>query len=181
MTDADWIRDVLHFWFRETEPAKWFTRDERLDAAIGERFASVYESVREMKPEEHGSPQAALAAVIVLDQFPRNMFRGTPRAFATDALALATSAAAIERGFDQALDARERAFLYMPWQHSEDRSVQARSVELFARAGEAEGLDYARQHKDVIDRFGRFPHRNRVLERASTPAELEFLQTHPGF
>jgi uncharacterized protein (DUF924 family) len=181
MRDPDWTHDALEFWFRELEPAKWFTRDERLDAAIAERFAAVHDRVREMKPEEHGSPQAALAAVIALDQFPRNMFRGTPRAFASDALALATSSAAIDRGFDQDLEARQRTFLYMPWQHSEDRDAQARSVQLFAQLGDGEGLDYAQQHKDVIDRFGRFPHRNRVLGRPSTPAEIEFLKTHPGF
>jgi uncharacterized protein (DUF924 family) len=163
------------------EPGKWFIPDERLDAAISARFASVHERVRGMKPEEHDSPRRALAAVVVLDQFPRNMFGGTPRAFASDALALATSTAAIDRGFDLALGVRERAFLYMPFQHSEERAVQARSVQLFAQLDDRDGLDYARQHKEIIDRFGRFPHRNQVLGRASTPAELEFLKMHPGF
>jgi uncharacterized protein (DUF924 family) len=181
MRDETWIDDVLQFWLQELEPSQWFTRDERVDARVKERFAHLYERVRGMKPEEHASPRAALAAVITLDQFPRNMFRDTPRAFESDALALATSAAAIDRGFDQALGREERTFLYMPWQHSEDAAVQARSVQLFDALGDAGGLDYARQHKEIIDRFGRFPHRNRVLQRASTPAEIEFMKSHPGF
>jgi uncharacterized protein (DUF924 family) len=181
MALTDWIDDVLHFWFREVQPAQWFRRDERVDAAVKERYAHVYDSIRGMRPEEHDDPMRALAAVIVLDQFPRNMFRGAPRAFESDELALATSRAAIERGFDRALNANERMFLYMPWQHSEDRAAQARSVELFATLGQEEALDYARQHQEVIDRFGRFPHRNQVLQRTSTADELEFLKTHPGF
>ena len=121
-----------------------------------------------------------MAAVIVLDQFPRNMFRGTAQAFATDAVALKISKDAIAAKLDTQLTPQQRAFLYMPFQHVEDRNDQARSVELFSALG-AESLSYARQHKEVIDRFGRFPHRNAALGRESTPEEIEFMKTHPGF
>jgi uncharacterized protein (DUF924 family) len=179
--NEEWIDAVLHFWFEELEPRYWFTRDERIDALIRERYASLYERVRAMDADEHASPRASLAAVIALDQFPRNMFRNSPRAYESDAQALAISRAAIARGFDVQLDPQQRVFLYMPWQHSEDAAVQARSVDLFARLGEREPLDYAEQHQRIIDRFGRFPHRNAVLQRVSTEEEREFLKTHPGF
>src|SRR5690606_11134232 len=123
----------------------------------------------------------ALAYVIALDQFPRNMFRGTPQAFASDALALAIVEHALALGLDAQLDRSGRTFLYMPFQHSEDGEVQARSVELFAALGEEKTLDYARQQRESIERFGRFPHRNDVLGRSSTAEELEFLKAHKGF
>ena len=124
---------------------------------------------------------ALLAAVIVLDQFPRNLFRGSPRAFATDALALRISHLAIEAQIDSQLTQQQRVFLYMPFQHCEDRALQRRSIELFSSLDDANTLSYAHKHKEVIDRFGRYPHRNAVLGRESTPQELEFLKTHPGF
>jgi len=117
----------------------------------------------------------------VLDQFSRNMFRGTPRSFATDPLALSIAQHAIAAGLDRQLDNQQRWFLYMPFQHCEDRAVQARSIELFTQLGDRENLGYAQRHKEVIDRFGRFPHRNEVLGRVSTPEELEFIATHRGF
>ena len=178
---SSWSNEVLRFWFEELEPRRWFERDASVDATIRERFAALHGEVRVRDAGEFDSPPTSLAAVIVLDQFPRNMFRDSPRAFATDALALSVSSGAIDRGFDRELSGSHRTFLYMPWQHSEDRSAQARSVELFAQLGDERTLDYARQHKDIIDRFGRFPHRNAVLQRTSTSAELEFLKTHPGF
>ena len=126
-------------------------------------------------------PMTAIAAVIALDQFPRNMFRGSPRAFATDALALSIAQHAIAAGWDEELTQQQRLFLYMPFQHAEDRAVQARSIELFTRLGLGENLDYANRHKEIVDRFGRFPHRNEVLGRVSTPEEVEFIATHRGF
>jgi len=119
--------------------------------------------------------------VIALDQFPRNMFRNSPRAFATDTLALSISLQAIAAGWDQQLTQQQRLFLYMPFQHSEDRAVQARSIELFTQLGLADNLDYAHRHKNIIDRFGRFPHRNAVLGRQSTTEELQFIATQRGF
>ena len=121
----------------------------------------------------------ALAAVIVCDQFPRNMFRGTPRAFATDSKALTIANAAIAKGYDAALTQSQRQFLYLPFEHAEDAASQARAVELFAPLGDAELTKYAEAHKAIIDRFGRFPHRNAVLGRVSTPEEVAFLK-EPG-
>ena len=109
------------------------------------------------------------------------MFRGSPRAFATDPLALSIAQHAIATGFDEQLTPQQRLFLYMPFQHSEDRAVQARSIELFTQLGLADNLDYAHRHKEIIDRFGRFPHRNEVLGRQSTTEELQFVATHRGF
>ncbi|HEX7114957.1 MAG TPA: DUF924 family protein [Steroidobacter sp.] len=172
---------VLRFWFGELKPKQWFTRDERLDRLIRERFLSTYEEAKRVDPQSLAQAREALAHVIALDQFPRNMFRGTPQAFATDDLALAISRHAIASGLDKQLDRFGRIFLYMPFQHSEDRDVQASSVELFASVGDDNSLDYARQHREIIERFGRFPHRNAVLGRASSAEELEFLKTHKGF
>jgi uncharacterized protein (DUF924 family) len=132
--------------------------------------------------ENHGllaDAQTALAAVIVLDQMSRNMFRDIPRAFATDPLALRLAEAAIARGFDAGLTKDQRMFLYLPFQHSEDRRLQARGVALMASLGDAEQSKWAEAHSAIVDRFGRFPHRNRILGRASTPEETEFLK-QPG-
>jgi uncharacterized protein (DUF924 family) len=178
---SDWAAQVLNYWFEELQPAAWFRKDERVDAAIGERFGALYEQLAQIRPEQLTSPLESVAAVIVLDQFPRNMFRGTPRAFATDALALSISQQAIAAGWDQRLTQQQRLFLYMPFQHSEDRAVQERSIELFTQLGLADNLDYAHRHKNIIDRFGRFPHRNPVLGRESTTAELQFVATHRAF
>jgi uncharacterized protein (DUF924 family) len=178
---SDWAAQVLHYWFDELQPEAWFRKDERVDAAIRERFGKLYEQLAQLRPQQLTTPLESIAAVIVLDQFPRNMFRDTPRAFATDALALSISQQAIAAGWDQQLTQQQRLFLYMPFQHSEDRAVQARSIELFTQLGLAENLDYAHRHKAIIDRFGRFPHRNPVLSRASTAEELQFVAAHRGF
>ncbi|MGD9829029.1 MAG: DUF924 family protein [Hyphomicrobiaceae bacterium] len=179
-SEESWVQAVLTFWFAEMSPADWFTKSQAIDNLISARFREIFEQVKARTIEElASSPERALAAVIVLDQFPRNMFRDTPAAFATDARALALSAAAIERGHDANLDQAGRKFLYMPYQHSEDRGEQARSIELFARLGEPETLDFAIRHKDIVDRFGRFPHRNAILGRISTAEELAFLE-EPG-
>jgi uncharacterized protein (DUF924 family) len=178
---SDWAEQVTRYWFEELPPEAWFRKDTRVDDAIRERFAAVHEEVARMRPEQLTTPRDCVAAVIVLDQFPRNMFRGSPRAFATDALALSISQHAIAAGLDQQLDRQQRWFLYMPFQHSEDRAVQARSIELFTQLNDPENLGYARRHQEIIDRFGRFPHRNEVLGRVSTPQEAEFIATHRSF
>jgi len=180
--EQHWIDEVIHFWFKELEPRSWFTSDPRVDARVRERFEPTYSRVRaDASPEAYTTARGCLAAVITLDQFPRNMYRSSPRAFESDALALAISRSAIDRGFDRELDVLERQFLYMPWQHCEDASAQARSVQLFEQLDDLIALDFARQHKEIIDLFGRFPHRNAVLGRTSTPEELELLKTHAGF
>ena len=178
---SDWAEQVTRYWFEELPPEAWFRKDTRVDDTIRERFAALHEEIARIRPEQLTTPRDCLAAVIVLDQFPRNMFRGSPRAFATDALALSISQHAIAAGLDQQLDRQRRWFLYMPFQHSEDRAVQARSIELFTQLDDPENLGYARRHQEIIDRFGRFPHRNEVLGRVSTPEEAQFIATHRGF
>jgi uncharacterized protein (DUF924 family) len=180
-TNDDWVDRVLRYWFEELTPQDWFTRSVAVDADIRSRFGALHERLQHVSSQELSTPPACLAAVIVLDQFPRNMFRGSPRSFATDALALSIAQRAIVAGFDRQLDGKRRVFLYMPFQHSEDQATQARSLELFGALDDAETLDYARQHKDIVERFGRFPHRNAVLGRESTREEREFLETHRGF
>lgn len=178
---SDWAAQILRYWFEELQPAAWFRRDDGVDATIRERFGTLYEQLTQIRPEQLTTPLECIAAVIVLDQFPRNMFRGSPRAFATDALALSIAQHAIAAGLDRQLTQQQRLFLYMPFQHSEDRAVHVRSIELFTQLGLADNLGYAHRHKDIIDRFGRFPHRNAVLGRESTTEELQFVATHRGF
>jgi uncharacterized protein (DUF924 family) len=175
-----WVGDVLKFWFEQTEPDQWFKKDPAFDESLRERFLGLHEVL--VSCENHAllaNAQTALAAVIVLDQMSRNMFRGTPRAFATDPLALCVAEAAIARGFDDGLTKDQRMFLYLPFQHSEDRQLQARGVALMASLGDAEQSKWADAHRAIVDRFGRFPHRNGILGRASTPEETEFLK-QPG-
>jgi uncharacterized protein (DUF924 family) len=178
---SDWAAQIVRYWFEELRPAAWFRKDERVDAAIGERFGAFHDELAQIRPEQLATPLECVAAVIALDQFPRNMFRGTARAFATDALALSISQHAIATGLDQQLTPKQRWFLYMPFQHSEDRAVQARSLELFNQLGDRDNIGYAQRHKDIIDRFGRFPHRNEALGRESTLEERHYIATHRGF
>ena len=175
-----WVDEVLRFWFEELVPEAWFRKSEVTDELIRSRFLGVHEHVAALPAEAAwASPSRALATVIVLDQFPRNMFRGTPRAFATDSKALDVARGAVERGFDRSFDIHGRAFMYLPFEHSESLADQERSVELFGPLGDAEYTHYAVAHRDIIARFGRFPHRNAVLGRSSTPEEEEFLK-QPG-
>lgn len=172
--------DILDFWFTELTPAQWYRSGPAIDLDIVRRFQPLYgELSRNVPGDWTMTARGTLAAIIVLDQFPRNMFRATPQAFATDDKALALSAQAIARKFDEGLAQREKQFLYMPYQHAEDRQVQARSLELFAALGDPAILGFAKSHHDIIARFGRFPHRNAILGRVSTPEELEFLK-EPG-
>ncbi len=170
---------VLAFWFEDdptTRREKWFEKNLEFDAEIGRRFGKLHEMAMAGGLDDWAAtPSGRLALVIVLDQFSRNMFRDDPSAFAGDAPALALAKAAVASGEDRELGLLEREFLYLPYEHSEDLADQRRSVELFAETG-AEGLDYAKRHLDVIERFGRFPHRNKVLGRANTAAEAEYLE-----
>jgi uncharacterized protein (DUF924 family) len=151
-----------------------------LDAAVRARFLTLHERLMARPSDELAAdPRTALAAVIVLDQMSRNMFRGTARAFAADPQALRVAEAAIARGFDAGLSKEERSFLYLPFEHCEDRAAQARSVALIASLGDPELTGWAQAHRAIVDRFGRFPHRNRILGRASTAEEIEFLK-QPG-
>jgi uncharacterized protein (DUF924 family) len=172
-----WVVDVLKFWFEQTEPDQWFEKDPTFDASIRERFLGLHEILVSRENNDFlANAHTALAAVIVLDQMSRNMFRGTPRAFATDPQALWLAETAIVRGFDAGLTKDQRMFLYLPFEHSEDRQSQARSVALMASLGDPELQKWAEAHRTIVDRFGRFPHRNGVLGRISTPEESEFLK-----
>lgn len=174
--------DVLHFWFSDDARSRWFARDEAFDALVRRKFAVLYEHVRDgAHADWKDSPRGLLALIIVLDQFPRNMFRESPQAFASDDLALTLAELAIAKGFNVRLSAEERMFLYMPLQHAEKMDVQEQSVARFRELEMPEILDFALQHRDIIARFGRFPHRNRTLGRASTVEELAFLENHAGF
>jgi uncharacterized protein (DUF924 family) len=166
---------VLDFWF-SAGPGKWFSKDDAFDAAIRERFLPVYEAAAAGRLTDwEASAEGALALIIVLDQFPRNMFRGSPRTFAADALALAVAKRAIVRGFDKELGLPKRNFFYLPFMHAENLADQEQCVALSREAGDPNTLKYAEQHADIIRRFGRFPHRNPMLGRTTTPEEQAFL------
>jgi uncharacterized protein (DUF924 family) len=168
--------DVIAFW-REAGADKWFVKDDAFDAAIRERFLSLLEAARrgDLAGWEE-TPDGALALVIVLDQFPRNLFRGTPLAYAADAQARGVTSRALARGFDRACDKELVIFLYMPLVHSEDLADQERAVSFFETLGLPDNLRSAREHRDIIARFGRFPHRNGVLGRETTAQERLFLE-----
>ena len=182
MTSADpsepaWVGDVIRFWLEETLPEQRFAKDAAFDAAITARFAGLYERLRADPPSSSIlTPARALAAVIVLDQFSRNMFRGTARAFEADPTARKIARSAVEAGLDRVLGKEERLFLYLPFEHSEDLADQELSVALTADLGDTDYDKYAIAHRDIICRFGRFPHRNAILGRISTPDEVEFLK-----
>jgi uncharacterized protein (DUF924 family) len=179
-TELPWVDAVLQFWFQELSGAQWFAKNAVLDARIRERFLAIREQLMANDGSDISGPRTTLAAVVVLDQFSRNMFRNDPRAFAADALARQIATIAIEQGFDRSMSEEERMFLYMPFQHSEDRADQARALELMQSLNNKNWTHFARIHKELIDRFGRFPHRNAVLNRQSTAEELEVLKGPAG-
>jgi uncharacterized protein (DUF924 family) len=167
--------EIVSFW-RDAGPDKWFKHDDAFDRTIRSRFLATHETAaRGELSAWQSNVEGALALVILFDQFPRNMFRGTARAFAVDPLARAAARQAIARGFDQAVDPSLRQFFYLPFMHSEELADQNRCVELYTALGNRDLTDYATGHRDIIARFGRFPHRNRILGRETTPLEQEFL------
>jgi uncharacterized protein (DUF924 family) len=179
MTDAREVtpEQILAFW-REAGPARWYNKDAGFDAAVRSRFLGLWQKAAagELSSWE-ASDDGALALVIVLDQFPRNMFRDDVRTYSSDALARHVAARAIARGADLRVEGALLEFLYMPFMHSEQLADQMRCVELFRKAGGAENLKYAENHAGIIRRFGRFPHRNRILGRITTSEEQAFLDT----
>jgi uncharacterized protein (DUF924 family) len=168
-----WAAELLHFWFHELAPPQWFAPDLHVDALLRRRFSRELRCLRRRPAQEFlTDPQTALAAVLLFDQLPRNLHRGTPRAFATDTLARAITGAALARGWDGRLSSQQRQFLAMPLMHSERIADQRRSLAYFTRLGTRFGAPFARAHYRMIARFGRFPHRNAVLGRHSSPAEI---------
>jgi uncharacterized protein (DUF924 family) len=181
LIEADWVRKVLGFWFEELGPDNWFETKEATDQQIRSRFGALYDSLFEAAPSmSFDSTEEALAAIIVFDQFARNMFRGKARAFASDDIAAAIARKAVERGLDQEVAEERRVFFYMPLMHAENLADQEHCVSLTS-ALPGDTVNYAREHRDIIARFGRFPHRNRALGRESTPGERSFLAEHKGF
>lgn len=179
--------EILDFWFGSPEASDygkmrqvWFSKNDEFDAAV-QHFLPAYQQAAAGELNDwQNQPLSCLALIILLDQIPRNLFRNQPQAFATDTKALSVAKSAVERGFDRDLIPAQCWFIYLPFEHSEDLADQERCIELFSQLeGDAESaipIDYAHRHKAVIDRFGRFPHRNSILKRESTPEEIEFLQ-----
>ncbi len=169
--------DILTFWFQETEPKLWFASDGAFDDRIRQRFSHV------MQQAEAGelyawraTAEGRLAEILVLDQFSRNVYRNTPRAFAQDAVALVLAQEAVATGALSVLDATQRSFLLMPYMHSESKQIHEVAARLFGEFAPAGNYDFELKHKAIVDRFGRYPHRNEVLGRTSTPEEIEFLK-----
>lgn len=175
-------QEVLALWFSARVRPLWFRSTPEFDAELRARFLGLHAAAAAgaLKSWEQ-SPEGAVALVIVLDQLPLNMFRGRPEAFATEAAARAVAGRAIDLGLDAALPDEHKLFLYMPYMHSEDPADQDRSVALFERAGLKDTLKWARHHREIVHRFGRFPHRNAIVGRTSTPQELVWLASKQAF
>ena len=172
--------DVIQFWFEEIEPAQRFRKDPEFDAQISERFKHTHKLASQgLLYTWRDHPLDALAEIIVLDQFSRNMFRDSPKAFAQDTLALVLAQEAVRRKLDSELDARHKAFLYMPFMHSESAQIHEIALFLYDQPGLEDNYNFEIKHKGIIDRFGRYPHRNEILRRKSTAEEEEFL-SQPG-
>lgn len=168
-------REVLDFWFA-AGPERWFSKDAEFDAEIARRFGATVEAARKGRLDHWAkAPEGALALVILLDQFPRNIHRGSPRAYACDAQALALARDVVARGLDMDMPAEQRKWFYMPYMHSENLADQEACVELFRRSELTDNLPHAIEHAEIIRRFGRFPHRNAVLGRRTTEAEQDYL------
>ncbi|WCM92947.1 DUF924 domain-containing protein [Acidovorax sp. NCPPB 2350] len=173
-------QDVLRFWFEESTPSQWFAKDAAFDTAIRARFGALHRRATQAELQGwRADAPGRLAEIIVLDQFSRNLHRGSGEAFAHDGMALALAQEALAASADAALPPEQRGFLYLPFMHSESRAIQAESVALFTRLGNAQSLDFAVRHRDIVERFGRFPHRNAALGRATTAEEADFL-LQPG-
>jgi len=173
-------QEIVSFWFEETDPALWWKKDDAFDALLHQRFSGIH--TRATQCELYAwrkEPAGRLAEIIILDQFSRNMFRNSARAFASDAMSLTLSQEAIACGADKTLTPVQRSFLYMPFMHSESLEIHEIAVDLFRKNGIQNNLDFEFSHKKIIEQFGRYPHRNEVLGRESTAEEIEFL-TQPG-
>lgn len=172
--------DILNFWFNELTPTQWWAKDEKLDAEINHRFSAIHTKAARCELFDwRMAAKGRLAEIIILDQFSRNIFRNTPQAFINDPLALALAQEALAVDADKALSPTERSFLYLPFMHSESAEIHQIAVKLYSAPGLEGNLDFELQHQTIINRFGRYPHRNKILGRESTPEEIEFLK-QPG-
>ena len=172
--------DTLHFWFTELTPKHHYAKDAALDEAIRNRFGDTLAAAARCELFAwRATPEGRLAEILVLDQFSRNVYRDTPQAFAQDALALALAQELVARGQDRSLPLAQRSFAYMPYMHSESALVHEQAIALFSQPGMEETLRFEQRHQAIIERFGRYPHRNAILGRESTPEELAFL-SEPG-
>ncbi len=173
-------QEVIDFWFAEIDQSKWWTKDEAFDALIRSRFSDLHS--RAIKGELFAwrdTGLGALAEIIVLDQFSRNMYRDTPKSFAYDLASLTLAQSAISRGYDFELDREKRLFMYLPFMHSESLMIHDKAVALFTSLGSESSLDFEHQHKNILEKYGRYPHRNKILGRVSSQEEVEFL-AQPG-
>lgn len=174
MEDA---QSVLNFWFEELSPADWWKKDESIDRKINHRFKVLHEKARASELWQwRKSPEGRLAEILILDQFSRNLYRDDPQAFAQDPMALALAQACVQDKDDQKLSVERRAFIYLPYMHSESLLVHQEALKLFSSPGLESNYEFEIKHYDIIKRFGRYPHRNKVLGRTSTPEELDFLK-----
>ena len=172
--------EILHFWFEELEPSQWWVKDEDLDRLIVDRFAEIHKQAARCELFAwRENAEGRLAEIVVLDQFSRNMFRGAPQAFSSDPLALALAQEAVAGGFDQQLPLEKRSFIYLPFMHSESIKIHEVAEKLYSQPGFEENLECEIKHKKIIERFGRYPHRNAILGRDSSEEEIEFLR-QPG-
>ena len=176
------VETLLDFWFSPESRERWFNATPEFDAQLRTAYEGLWQQGRAgMLPDWEATPEGALALVILLDQLPLNMFRDQPESFTTEALSREVAGRAIERGFDTGHANEQKVFLYMPFMHSESLADQDRSVELFEQAGLADNAEWAAHHRDIVRRFGRFPHRNVILGRDSTPEELDWLASPDAF
>ena len=176
-------QEILKFWFDEIEPSQWWVKDEQFDQVIIERFSDIHvKAIRCELYEWRNRAEGRLAEIIVLDQFSRNMFRGSPLSFAYDSLSLILSQEAVLLGVDEELNSAQRSFLYLPFMHSESIEIHKVGMSLYQKNGSQPNIDFEVKHKEIIEKFGRYPHRNKVLGRVSTDKEIEFLkQNGNGF
>ncbi len=172
--------DILHFWFAECTPKQWWTKSADFDALIKRKFGAIHAAANAGELWEwRKSPRGRYAEIIILDQFSRNMYRDDPSAFASDPLALTLAQEAISLNIQEHWSADWKSFLYMPFMHSESLAIHEQAVKLFSEPGLEDNLKFEYAHKRIIERFGRYPHRNKILGRMSTKEEAEFL-TQPG-
>lgn len=182
MANSNQVTQVLDFWFSARIKAHWFLPNKDIDDEIRSRYSVLYNDlVQGAWREWLDGPDAALAAILALDQFPRNLFRGQVRAYASDAFARSLANQAIAKAYDRHLVRERLPFMYLPFMHSESLADQDRSVQLFSEAGLDDNLKYALHHRDIVLRFGRFPHRNVIIGRQSRPEELEWLASDSAF